>query len=125
MDCSPPGFSCPRILPARILEWIPFPSPGFLPNPGIEPRYPTLKADSSVSQPPGKPKPNQKFSVFNTRCLAAATEITTLFLKIHFFFDFQDTLITLFPPSNLFGYYSSITIILNSDVILGFILDPF
>ena len=29
------------------------------------------------------------------------------------------------PPSNLFSYYSSITIILNSGVLLGFILDPF
>ena len=25
-----------------ILEWVPFPSPGNLPNPGIEPRSPTL-----------------------------------------------------------------------------------
>ena len=24
----------------------PFPSPGYLPNPGIEPRYPALQADS-------------------------------------------------------------------------------
>ena len=27
MDCSPPGFSVHRILQARILEWLPFPSP--------------------------------------------------------------------------------------------------
>ena len=33
----------------------PFPSLGNLPNPGIEPRSPTLKADSSPSEPPGKP----------------------------------------------------------------------
>ena len=30
-----------------------FPSPGDLPNPGIEPRYPALQADSSPSEPPG------------------------------------------------------------------------
>ena len=96
MDYSPPGFSCPRIVQARTLEWIPFPSPGVLPNPGTEPRYPTLQADSSLSETPGKPKPSQKFSVFNTRCLAAANEIITLFLKILFFFALQDTLITLF-----------------------------
>ena len=32
----------------------PFPSPGDLPNPGIEPRSPTLQADSLPSQPPKK-----------------------------------------------------------------------
>ena len=32
-----------------------FPSPGNLPNPGIEPGPPTLQADSLPSEPPGKP----------------------------------------------------------------------
>ena len=32
------------------------PPPGDLPNPGIEPRSPTLWADSLLSEPPGKPK---------------------------------------------------------------------
>ena len=31
-----------------------FPSPGDLPNAGIEPRSPTLQADSLPSKPPGK-----------------------------------------------------------------------
>ena len=33
---------------------LPFPSPGGLPNPGIEPESPTLQADSLPSEPPGK-----------------------------------------------------------------------
>ena len=33
----------------------PFSSPEDLPNPGIEPRSPTLQADSLLSEPPGKP----------------------------------------------------------------------
>ena len=33
---------------------LPFPSPGDLPNPGIEPRSPALQADALLSQPPGK-----------------------------------------------------------------------
>ena len=33
-----------------------FPSPGDLPNPGIEPRSPTLQADSLLAEPQGKPK---------------------------------------------------------------------
>ena len=43
------------ILQARILEWVAFPSPRGLPNPGIEPRSPTLQADSLLSEPQGKP----------------------------------------------------------------------
>ena len=34
---------------------LPFLSPGYLPDPGIEPRSPTLEADALTSEPPGKP----------------------------------------------------------------------
>ena len=34
---------------------LPYPPPGDLPNPGIEPRPPTLQANSLLSEPPGKP----------------------------------------------------------------------
>ena len=34
----------------------PFPSPGDLPNPGIEPRSPVLWMGSFPAEPPGKPK---------------------------------------------------------------------
>ena len=34
----------------------PFPSPGDLPDPGIEPRSPTLQVDSLPAEPQGKPK---------------------------------------------------------------------
>ena len=33
---------------------LPFPSPGDLPKPGIEPGSPALQADSLPSEPPGK-----------------------------------------------------------------------
>ena len=33
-----------------------FPSPGDLPDPGIEPRSPALQADALTSEPPGKNK---------------------------------------------------------------------
>ena len=51
-DCQAPpsmGFS-------RHEYWngSPFPSPGDLPDPGIEPGSPTLQADSLPSEPPGK-----------------------------------------------------------------------
>ena len=45
------GFSRPEYWSGQ-----PFPSPGALPNPGIEPRSPALQADSLPAEPPGKPK---------------------------------------------------------------------
>ena len=54
MDCSPQaplpmGFS-------RQEYWsgLPCPSPGDLPDPGIEPGSPAWQADSLPSEPPGK-----------------------------------------------------------------------
>ena len=42
----------------RLEYWSgqPFPSPGDLPNPGIEPRSLALQADSLPAEPPGMPK---------------------------------------------------------------------
>ena len=34
---------------------LPFPSPGDIPNAGMEPRSPALQADALPSEPPGKP----------------------------------------------------------------------
>ena len=38
---------------------LPFPSPGNLHDPGIEPQYPTLWADALPSEPPGKPSEHE------------------------------------------------------------------
>ena len=43
------------IFQARVLDWVPFPFPGDLPDPGIEPGSPALRADALPSEPPGKP----------------------------------------------------------------------
>ena len=42
---------------------LPFPSPGDLPNPEIEPGSPALQADALSSEPPGKPHREQKESL--------------------------------------------------------------
>ena len=39
---------------------LPFPSPGDLPDPGMEPRSPALQADALLPEPPGKPILPQK-----------------------------------------------------------------
>ena len=44
--CNTMDYTVHGILQARVLEWVAFPSPEDLPNPGIEPRSPTLQADS-------------------------------------------------------------------------------
>ena len=55
MDCSLPGFSVHGILQARTLEWVPFPSPGDLFNPGIELASPALADGFFTTEPLGKP----------------------------------------------------------------------
>ena len=50
--CNPVGSSVHGIL--WTLEGLPYPPPGNLPNPGIEPMYPALQADTLPSEPPGK-----------------------------------------------------------------------
>ena len=57
-DWSPPGFSTHGISKARLLEWVPFPPPGDLPNPGIEsasPESPALAGGFFTTVPSGKP----------------------------------------------------------------------
>ena len=50
-----PGSSVHRILQQEHWSGLPRPPPGDLSIPGTEPRSPTLQADSSPSEPPGKP----------------------------------------------------------------------
>ena len=56
VDCSLPGSSVHEISGQEYWSGQPFPFPGDLPNPQIEPRSPTLQVDSLPSEPPGKPK---------------------------------------------------------------------
>ena len=60
MDCSPPGSSVHEIF-FRQEYWkgLPFPSPGDLPNPEIEPPSPVSPALAGrffTTEPPGKPR---------------------------------------------------------------------
>ena len=56
MVCSPPGSSVHEFSRQEYWSGLPFPSPGELPDPGIEPRSPALQAGSLPSEPPGKPR---------------------------------------------------------------------
>ena len=49
-----PGSSVHGISQVRIQEWIDISFSRDLPDPGMEPRSPTLQADALPSEPPGK-----------------------------------------------------------------------
>ena len=50
---APPSMGFSR---QEYWSGVPFPFPGDLPDPGIEPRSPALQADALPSDPPGKPQ---------------------------------------------------------------------
>ena len=49
---APPSMGFSR---QEYWSGLPFPSPGYLPNPGIKPRSPALQTDALTSEPPGNP----------------------------------------------------------------------
>ena len=51
---APPSMGFSR---RECWSGLPFPSPGDLPDSGVEPGSPTLQADTLPSEPPGKPQP--------------------------------------------------------------------
>ena len=53
--CDPMDYTVHGILQTRILEWVAFPFSRDLPKPGIEPRSPSLQADSLPAEPQGSP----------------------------------------------------------------------
>ena len=65
MNCSLPASSVHGISQARTLEWLPFPSPGDLPAPGIESACPALVGRFFTTEPPGKPVYSSSNSIKN------------------------------------------------------------
>ena len=50
--------------------WLPFPPPGDLPNPGIEPATPALAGGFFTTEPPGKPTtPQRKWKCYSLSCV--------------------------------------------------------
>ena len=59
------NYTVHGILQARILEWVAFPSPGDLPNPGIKPGSPALQADSLPTELSGKQKSKSPVFIYS------------------------------------------------------------
>ena len=55
LDCSLPGSSVHEVSQQEHWSGLSFPTPGGLPDPGIEPRSCALQVNSLPSEPPGKP----------------------------------------------------------------------
>ena len=58
----------------------PFPSPGYLPNPGIKPRSPALQVDSLPAEPQGKTKNTQVGSLSLLQQIFSTQELNLGFL---------------------------------------------
>ena len=62
--CDPMDHTVHGILQARILEWVAFPFSRDLPNPGIEPKSPSLQADSLQLSHKGSP-----YFIYSSVCI--------------------------------------------------------
>ena len=67
---------------------LPIPSPGDLPNPGVEPRSPTLQMDSLLSEPPGKPY--LYFNMFS-HTVSQSSKVAPYFISLRFVSESQDS----------------------------------
>ena len=54
LDCRPPDLSVHRFSQKEYWSELPFPSPGDLPDPGIEPASPAVAGGFFTTEPPGK-----------------------------------------------------------------------
>ena len=63
--------SCFQCIVHELSHLRPCPSPGDLPDPGIEPGSPALQADALPSEPPGKPKYCVILQTLHSRVLAS------------------------------------------------------
>ena len=90
LDCSLQALLSMGFSRQEYWSGLPFPSPGNLPNPGIEPGSPALQADALLSEPPGSSHskgeivedvpPDGVMSAFSRDTQAVRTWVTPWFL---------------------------------------------
>ena len=68
---APPSMGFSR---QECWSGLPFPSPGDLPDPGIKPGSPALRADALPSEPPGKPMTNLD-NILKSRDITVPTKV--------------------------------------------------
>ena len=80
---APPSMGFSR---QECWNGLPFPSPGDLPHPGIQPRSPALQADALPSEPPGKPNPSYKQAKKKKNHMIISIDAEKAFNKIQHLF---------------------------------------
>ena len=75
MDSSPPGSSVHGFPRQEYWSELPFPSPGDLPHPGIEPKSPALQVHSLPTEPPEEPYIQYKHILYIEKCIYIYTRI--------------------------------------------------
>ena len=117
--CDPQTVACQPPLSmefSRREYWsgLPFPSPGDLPNPGVEPGSPALQVDTLPSKPSGKPKEalqNSKRNSITTTIPNLPTLI--IIFRLNFIFNFvyliQNYLLMEFLFTDTYLYTNKIT----------------
>ena len=83
---APPSMGFSR---QEYWSGLPFPSPGHLPDPGIEPGSPTLQANALTSEPPGKPIPLDHPSAPALSTLSHASNLDWQFISHMIMYMFQ------------------------------------
>ena len=129
MDCTVLG-----ILQARILQRVAFPFSRDLPNPEIEPRSPTLRADYLPAEPQGKPKntgvgslsllqeifPTQGLNPGLLHCRQILYQLSyqgSPDIFFFFFFSFLWTYMLLFFYYFIFKLYNIVLVLPNIEMI--------
>ena len=79
MDCSLPGCSVHRFFQAR--KRLPFPTPGDLPDPGIQLESPALAGRFFTTKPPGKPFLDFSLTCKNYNTTALEMKQSSVLLK--------------------------------------------
>ena len=85
---TPWTIACQASLPTGFFRqqyWsgLPFPPPGDLPHPGIEPISPALAGRFFTTEPPGKPRKN---SIYVCVCIYIHTHTHTQYMNLLTFF---------------------------------------
>ena len=102
--CDPVDYTVHGILQARRAEWVPFPSPGHLPNPGTEARSPTLQAESLPAEATGKLKNTRVGNLRLRQGIFPTQELNQGLLRCRFFISWTTREALVSPGSTRKGH---------------------
>ena len=90
---APPSMEFSR---QEYWSGLPFPSPGDLPNSGIEPGSPAFQADTLTSEPPGKPTMDKGQAQITVCTIIICRDVALAFLCFCFFWSWHPCLVSVF-----------------------------